>query len=119
MFESVVRNVRLLGRDGVFHIGINEGRFAAITKEEIEGMKEWEADGNLAFPPFVEMHTHLDTVLTSGHPRFNESGTLFEGIDIWQERKQRLTAEEMTTRCEEALNLLMKHGVLYLSLIHI
>ena len=37
--------------------------------------------------PFVESHVHLDTCLTAGRPRWNLSGTLFEGIQCWEEYK--------------------------------
>jgi len=30
-------------------------------------------------PPYVEPHVHMDTCLTAGEPRWNESGTLLEG----------------------------------------
>lgn len=111
MFETVVKNVRLMDQEGLFSIGMNDGKFAEITRKEINGTKEWDGDGGLAFPPFVEMHTHLDTVLTSGTPRFNQSGTLKEGIEIWQERKELLSVEELTNRSETALRMLVKHGV--------
>jgi cytosine/creatinine deaminase len=41
----------------------------------------------LVVEPFVDAHVHLDYANTVGRPRVNESGTLFEGIRIWGERK--------------------------------
>nr|WP_272902342.1 amidohydrolase family protein [Brevibacterium daeguense] len=38
--------------------------------------------------PFVDAHVHLDYANTVGRPRLNQSGTLFEAIDIWAERKE-------------------------------
>ena len=39
--------------------------------------------------PFVDAHVHLDYSNTVGRPRPNESGTLFEAIEIWAERKEK------------------------------
>lgn len=72
-----------------------------------------DAGGNLVTPPLVEPHIHLDSVLAAGQPRFNESGTLFEGIRIWGERKPSLTYEDVQARALEALRLMATHGVLY------
>ncbi|MDY7016310.1 MAG: cytosine deaminase, partial [Cyanobacteriota bacterium] len=44
---------------------------------------ELDAARQFVSPPFVESHIHLDSALTAGEPRWNESGTLFEGIQIW------------------------------------
>lgn len=62
-----------------------------------------DADGRLVSPPFVDPHIHLDTVLTVGEPRHNESGTLIEGILTWSERKKSLTQEDVKARAREAI----------------
>ena len=49
----------------------------------------------LLLPPFIEPHIHLDTTLTAGEPEWNLSGTLFEGIQRWSERKAFLTHEDV------------------------
>ncbi|MGM0875419.1 MAG: amidohydrolase family protein [Bacillota bacterium] len=113
MYQTVVKNVRLAGNDSLFHIGINDGKIANITTYMINGDKEWEAEGGLAFPPFVEMHTHLDTALTSSEKLVNRSGTLMEGIEHWQSRKLRLTCRDVSERAENVLHLLIKHGILH------
>ena len=63
--------------------------------------------------PFVESHIHLDSALTAGQPRWNESGTLFEGIEIWRERKASLTLEDVKDRAIQALKLQASKGVLF------
>ncbi|KAL7556094.1 hypothetical protein ACA910_008065 [Epithemia clementina (nom. ined.)] len=68
---------------------------------------------SLVSPPFVESHIHLDSVMTAGEPRWNESGTLFEGIDIWRERKQSLTVENVKHRALQALKEQAQQGVLF------
>ena len=71
-------------------IRVTDGKFDAIAPhlEPLRG-EEVVADcaGKMALPPFVESHVHLDTCLTAGRPRWNLSGTLFEGIQCWEEYK--------------------------------
>lgn len=73
-------------------IAIKDGKIVSIAST-IDGDAELELniDGKLVSPPFVESHIHLDSALTAGTPRWNQSGTLFEGIQIWSERKQNLS----------------------------
>lgn len=43
----------------------------------------------------MEPHIHLDAAMTAGEPRWNQSGTLFEGIECWSERKASLTHDDV------------------------
>ncbi|UOQ49911.1 amidohydrolase family protein [Gracilibacillus caseinilyticus] len=113
MFDTVINNVRLLNMDDVVNVGINDGRFAKIAEEKMTGQTTWNGRGFYLLPPFVETHTHMDTVLTAGSPRFNLSGTLFEAIEVWQERKQNLTVEDVFDRACQALQQLLSYGVLF------
>ena len=69
--------------------------------------------GALLSPPYVEPHVHLDTCLTAGEPRWNESGTLWEGIACWSERKATLTREDVIERAEQVLRWQVANGVLH------
>ena len=62
-------------------------------------------------PPFVDPHVHLDATLTAGQPEWNESGTLFDGIRIWGERKQTLSHEDVKKRAIQALKIQAAHGL--------
>jgi cytosine deaminase len=64
---------------------------------------ELNGEGRFLSPPLVDPHVHLDAVLTVGEPRYNESGTLIEGIQTWAERKQSLTHEDVKTRARQAI----------------
>src|SRR5699024_3510029 len=57
-------------------------------------------------------HVHLDSALSTGNPRFNQSGTLLEGIDIWSERKESITKDELKSNAEKAISWLIANGVL-------
>ncbi|MBN9091512.1 MAG: amidohydrolase family protein [Reyranella sp.] len=97
-FDLVVRNARLVdGRSGL-DIGVKAGRIAAVEHGLPAGSPEIDAGDHLVSPPFVDPQFHMDTALSIGVPRHNESGTLLEGIQIWGEGKPSLTAELIAKR---------------------
>ena len=65
-------------------------------------------------PPFIEPHIHLDTTLTAGEPEWNLSGTLFEGIQRWSERKESLTIEDVKQRSKQAIKWQIAQGIQYI-----
>jgi len=75
------------------------------------GEEVFDCTGRMALPPFIESHVHLDTCLTAGEPVWNQSGTLFEGIQCWSLRKERLTRQDVRDRVYRALRLQAQHGV--------
>jgi cytosine deaminase len=108
----ILRGARL--GDGVVDVGIEDGRIGRIDRRiEDRAAREIEARGRLLSPPFIESHVHLDTTLTAGDPRWNESGTLFEGIQIWSQRKRDLTHADVVRRATELLRWQAAQGVLY------
>lgn len=116
MLDMVYRQVRLLGDhefQGPIDIGVANGKIVAMGEVADHGEREVDGTGHLLLPPFVESHIHLDTVLTAGEPAWNESGTLFEGIDLWQERKRTLTYEDVMVRAEKVLRMQIASGVLH------
>jgi cytosine deaminase len=64
-------------------------------------------------PAFVEPHIHLDASLTAGEPRWNQSGTLFEGIECWSERKALLTEKDVISRATQTLKMFAAQGIQY------
>ena len=112
MYQLILRGARL--GDKVLDVGTEDGRVARIAPRIDERAElEIAAEGRLVSPPFVESHVHLDTTLTAGDPRWNESGTLFEGIQIWSERKKSLTHEDVVARATELLRWQAAQGVLH------
>ncbi|MGL5478008.1 MAG: cytosine deaminase, partial [Clostridium sp.] len=109
----LIKKVRLLDKEGLFDIRIENGKFSLIEKE-IEPLKNEEiieGNGALASSPFVEPHVHLDTTLTAGEPEWNKSGTLFEGIERWSQRKESLTKEDVKTRALKAIEWQVANGI--------
>lgn len=111
--DLIIRNAKLRDLNYLVDIAIKDGKFEMISKDiESKASKEIDASGNLVSPPFVESHVHLDSSLTAGDPRYNESGTLLEGIEIWGERKETLTKEEIKKNAIETIKWEIANGVL-------
>ncbi len=111
-----ITNVRLPQRDGLWQIDIEQDRIRQISAGETVGQAPagtLDAMGGLALPPFVEPHIHLDTTQTAGTPRWNQSGTLFEGIERWAERKALLTHEDVKQRAWQTLKWQIANGIQY------
>ncbi|EIT7184861.1 cytosine deaminase [Serratia sp. SRS-8-S-2018] len=111
-----IDNLRLSGHEGLWQLAIEQGRIAHLVPQP-EGL-EWRSDvldaqGGLALPAFVEPHIHLDTTQTAGQPAWNQSGTLFEGIERWAERKALLTHEDVKQRAWQTLKWQIANGVQY------
>ena len=82
-----------------------------LVAPEADARQVVHLDGALVTPPLVEPHIHLDAVLTVGQPRYNQSGSLFEGIAIWADRVRRLTAEDVKARVRKVLGWQLACGV--------
>jgi cytosine deaminase len=116
-YSIVLRECRLLGAGDdrpTVDIAIEDDQIVAVSPRISElGKREIDIQGNLVSPPFVESHIHLDSALTAGEPRWNQSGTLFEGIQIWGERKQSLNLDDVKKRAVETLRLQASQGILF------
>jgi cytosine deaminase len=114
LLDLLVRGGRVQGAaDGaVQDIGIRGGRIVEIAAGE-PAAQTFDATDALVTPALVEPHIHLDAVLTVGQPRYNESGSLFEGIAIWGERVRDLTVEDVKRRVRTVLRWQMANGVLF------
>lgn len=111
--ELIIRNAKLRGIKGLVDIGIEKGKFKEVRPNiQGKGLKEIDANGNLVTPPFIESHVHLDSALTVGIPRYNNSGTLLEGIEIWGERKKSLTKEDIKKNAIETIKWQIANGIL-------
>lgn len=109
----IITNAKLRNREGLWQIQITEGKIERIAPS-IEANRDeqiMDVQGNLVLPPFIEPHIHLDTTLTAGEPNWNESGTLFEGIQRWTERKELLTLEDVKMRAKQALKWQIAQGI--------
>ena len=112
----LVKNVHIHNREGVWQILIEEGKISRIfSQNEVFNYSGEILDGEegIIYPPFVEPHIHLDATQTAGQPNWNQSGTLFEGIERWAERKSLLSHEDVKSRAWKTLKWQIANGVQY------
>jgi len=110
--DLILRNARVRGHNQNVDIAVNDGLIAKISPRITARPRQVvDCGGKLVSPPFTDIHVHLDAALTVGQPRFNQSGTLIEGIEIWAERKRTLTFEDVKRRATLAVKWELAHGV--------
>ncbi|MEN3364036.1 MAG: cytosine/creatinine deaminase [Burkholderiales bacterium] len=99
MFDLLLRNCTLADGSTGMDIGITDGRIAAVAPAlAASAAQTVEAEGQLVTAPFVDAHFHMDSTLSYGLPRVNQSGTLLEGIALWGELKPMLAQEALVER---------------------
>jgi len=115
-YDLIIRHAHLHRLQSLVDIAIKDGHFDKIANDlsSESGTREIDAAGRLVSPPFIDAHVHLDAVLTVGQPRYNSSGTLLEGIQIWSERKPSLTREDVKSRVLEEIRWEVAQGTLHI-----
>ncbi|MSE13907.1 cytosine deaminase [Pantoea agglomerans] len=114
MSPKWINNVRLPWRDGLWQIAIADGKIARLSAQPQHASpadESLDGEGGLACAPFIEPHIHLDTTQTAGEPAWNQSGTLFEGIERWAERKAMLSHEDVKRRAMQTLKWQIANGI--------
>ena len=112
----IYRNALIENSTEPSDLRIRDGVFTEIGKALVpeEGEEVHDLGRHLVLPPFIESHVHLDTCLTAGDPVWNMSGTLFEGIECWSKRKEKLTREDIRERVRRCVRMYAAHGVQYI-----
>jgi cytosine/creatinine deaminase len=111
-------NARIPGREGLWDVGIENQKFGSIVRSAGTNVPTSEgtldAKGCLLCPPLCEPHVHLDTTLTAGEPEWNRTGTLFEGVQRWAQRKESLSFDDVTNRARTAISWYVANGVQFI-----
>lgn len=111
----ILKNVKIYGQEGLKDIHLQGDTITEISPTSTTENNNQVIDlkGKIVVPPLVEPHIHLDYALTAGTPAWNQSGTLFEGIQLWSERKKvvKETKEDIKNRALKALQMQLKHGI--------
>ncbi len=91
MLDLLIHNATLPDGRTSMSVAVQDGRIAEVTEGlHAPAHETVDAGGLLLSPPFVDAHFHMDSTLSYGQPRVNESGTLLEGIALWGELKPTL-----------------------------
>ncbi|HJA74032.1 MAG TPA: cytosine deaminase [Candidatus Limosilactobacillus faecipullorum] len=109
----LIKNVHVNNAKEVTDVQIEDGKFSQIETNLTAkpGETVIDGEGKLLLPPFIDSHVHLDSTLTAGEPEWNETGTLFDGIRIWSERKKDLTKADVKKRAKATLLNMIGHGI--------
>lgn len=105
-----IKNARILWRDGLNEIGIENGRIVKVGKVGGKARKVIDAGGMLVSPALVEPHIHLDKCLIADEIRPNISGTLQESIEIIWDRKRKYTVADIVRRAGEVIRMAALNG---------
>lgn len=110
----LIKNTHLAQREGLWQLLIENGKITKILPNDVEiktDKKMLDAEQGIVYPPFIEPHIHLDATQTAGQPNWNRSGTLFEGIERWAERKSLLSHDDVKQRAWKTLKWQIANGV--------
>ena len=113
MLDYLIQNASLPDGRTNMSIGIKDGKIVELSQaQNLPALQTYDAAGNLVSPPFVDSHFHMDSTLSLGQPRLNQSGTLLEGIQIWNELKPDLNAEHIKKRALDICKWAVAQGTL-------
>jgi cytosine deaminase len=113
MLDLILRHCTLPDGRRDHDIGIRDGRIVAVEPAlAATAAEEVDAAGQLVTPPFVDAHFHMDSTLSYGLPRINQSGTLLEGIALWGELKPTLTQDAIVERALDYCDWAVGKGLL-------
>jgi len=108
----LIKNALIENSEKPQDLRIENGVFTDIGKlEQQENEEVLDLKEKLLLPPFIESHVHLDTCLTAGDPCWNMSGTLFEGIECWSKRKEKLNPEDIRERVNKVVRMYAANGI--------
>ena len=98
--QWVLRRANLEDSGILIDIAIDNGVIMALGQDlPIGGQEEWDLNGQIILPAFVDAHVHLDQTLSMS---FNKSGTLIEANELWEEEKRRQSYERYFSRALQA-----------------
>jgi cytosine deaminase len=113
MLDLLIRNCTLADGRNRLDIGIRDGRIVALEAHlQADAGQTMDAAGQLVTAPFVDAHFHMDSTLSYGLPRVNQSGTLLEGIALWGELKPALAQEALVERALAYCDWAVARGLL-------
>ncbi|ERG91527.1 MAG: cytosine deaminase related metal-dependent hydrolase [Haloquadratum walsbyi J07HQW1] len=114
--DYILTNGRTLSGDTV-DIEIRSGIIDRIVPAgegdpgDFDSDRQHDANRRLVTPPLIEPHLHLDATQTAGDPSWNESGTLTEGIEIWDGYKKDISVSDIVDRATRTVEWYVAHGV--------
>ena len=59
MLDLVIKNCKLIDKNGEYNIGVDDGKITEITKENIKADKTVDIKSNYLLPGFIDPHVHF------------------------------------------------------------
>lgn len=59
MLDLVIKNSRLIGKNGEYNIGITDGKITEITKKDLKADNAIDINSNYLLPGFIDPHVHF------------------------------------------------------------
>src|SRR3954469_25016489 len=113
MLDLLITNARLPDSRTGMSVAVQGERIAEVSPGlQAQAAQTVDAAGYLLTAPFCDPHFHMDSTLTYGRPRVNESGTLLEGIALWGELKPTLVQDDIIERALSYCDWAVAKGLL-------
>jgi len=113
MLDLLIQNCALPDGRSHMSVAVQDGKIIEVAQGLVVPAHEVvQAEGQLLAPPFCDPHFHMDSTLTYGNPRVNESGTLLEGIQLWGELKPTLVQDDIVQRALAYCDMAVGRGLL-------
>lgn len=113
MLDLLIQHVNLPDGRRDQSVAVQDGRIVEVAAGlQAPAHETLDGQGRLLSPPFVDAHFHMDSTLSYGLPRINQSGTLLEGIALWGELKPHLTHEAIVQRALHYCDWAVARGLL-------
>ncbi|HTO11031.1 MAG TPA: amidohydrolase family protein [Candidatus Binatia bacterium] len=107
--DLLLRGARLPDRQNLADIAITGDRIVAVDPVARPARETVELGGRLVTPGLVEAHIHLDKALLTDRVTVT-AGTLEEAIRVTGQVKRTFTAEDITSRARQVLDLAVRAG---------
>ena len=113
MLDLLITNATLPDGRTRLSVAVQSGKITEVAPGLAASAAETiDANGYLLTPPFCDPHFHMDSTLTYGNPRVNDSGTLLEGIQLWGELKPTLVQDDIIQRALAYCDMAVARGLL-------
>src|ERR1700733_3000193 len=102
--DLIIRQSRLLDREGLWDVGIRAGRIEGIASHiNAAASEELDAAGRLVTPIYVNGHVHLDKCNLGDVMRPNRTNSFQEALEITWEHKREYTVADIVARASRAI----------------
>lgn len=111
--DLLIRNTRLRDREGIVEVGIEGERVVAIGASLGPAARTLDAGGGLTTPGFVNIHIHLDKVMSRDMVE-EVSGSFDDAVSGTIDLSRGYTVEEIVERAGPVVELAVLHGTTHI-----